>query len=104
MKRDFERSRAPELPATKYPTSRQAISQAAPAPSPTGVPQPAPRKIQDVPEVTRKVDVAKPAPTAQRDFSQSTEKPKTMADYWNQKAKERPAADRSKDRDFDRER
>jgi hypothetical protein len=108
MKREFERSKAPELPATKYPTSRQSISQAAPAPSPAGVPQPAPRKIQDVPEVSRKLDVAKPAPTAQRDFSQSTEPPKTMADYWNQKAKERPAADRtpdrSKDRDFDRDR
>lgn len=107
MKRDFERSRAPELPATKYPTSRQAISQPAPAPSPAGLPTPAQRKIQDVPEVARKVDIAKPAPTAQRDFGASADKPLTRAEYWNQKAKEKapePARDRSRDRDFDRER
>ena len=108
MKREFERSRAPELPATKYPTSRQAISQPAPAPSPAGLPTPAQRKIQDVPEVSRKVDVARTAPTTtQRDFSQSADRPMTRAEYWNQKAKEKapePSRDRSRDRDFDRER
>ena len=108
MKRDFERSRAPELPATKYPTSRQSISQPAPTPSPAGVPQPSPRKIQDVPEVSRKVDMARPAPTTvQRDFGTSADKPMTRAEYWNQKAKEKaqePARDQSRDRDFDRDR
>lgn len=110
IKRDFDnkaRELAPAKPAP-HPHNRQSLSTPAPTPAPAGVPVPAQRKIQNVPEVSRKVEVTKAAPsTTQQDFGKSADKPMSRADYWNQKAKEKApdrARDRSRDRDFDRER
>ena len=111
VKRDFDQARqlaGANPPA--HPHNRQSLSVPAPAPAPAGMPTPAQRKIQDVPEVSRAADVARPAPsTTQQDFGKSADKPMSRADFWNQKAKERsadrqPERDRNRDRDFDRER
>ncbi len=112
MKREFDKARelAPAKQPAPHPHNRQSLSVPAPTPAPAGMPTPAQRKVQDVPEVSRAVPASRPAPsTAQKDFGQSAEKPMTRADYWNQRAKEKaadrkPERDRSGDRDFDRER
>lgn len=107
VKREFDKAR--ELAGANppaHPHNRQSLSVPAPAPAPAGMPTPAQRKLQDVPEVSRTVDAPKVAPSsAQQDFGKSADKPMSRADYWNQKAKER-SADRQpeRDRDFDRER
>lgn len=110
VKREFDTARelAPANPVP-HPHKQQSLSVPAPSPAPAGMPTPAARKVHSVPEQSRTVDVPKVAPsTTQRDFGQSAEKPMSRADFWNQKAKEQAAdrqpRDRSKDRDFDRER
>lgn len=116
------------------PVKQQAIPTPTPQPTPAGVPAPAPRVVQTVPKVDRAAEWAKsaqgrrelekdaPAPAAGRAFDTSAspaqpaqpateQKPMSRADYWNQRAQENaadrqqePARDRSRDRDFDRER
>lgn len=128
VKRDFEKAgRLPADNPAPHPTERKFVSAPAPAPSPAGVPPMTERKTQDVPKVERKPEPqAKPA-TPVRDYwndrakatqapapapSQPANEPKPVRDYWNDRAKaaderkpkDAPRRDRSKDRDFDRER
>lgn len=104
MKKDFDKAKAEQLPIAKHPTSRQSLAHPAPAPAPTGIPQPAARRLQDVPEVSRAAPAEKPAPATTRPaFDQSaasvwakaTEKPSGPRDT-------KPLPARSKDRDRER--
>jgi len=119
---------------TPAPVKQQALTMPAPQPTPAGVPTPPARTVQEVPKVDRAAEWAKtaqgraelaktnPTPAPARDFAKSaapatpaqapTEpKPMSRAEYWNAQAKAKsadreqaPERDRSKDRDFDRER
>ncbi len=128
MKDRFDKARQPQ-PVAPVPTKQAFISQAQPAPSPSGeVPRPAPKRLQEV-------AIKKPAPTPsapakapQRAFADAARKPTRDpqqdfkragrapdpapvkdAAYWQQRAKEVRAAEKERprpqrERDYDRER
>lgn len=129
MKQDFDKAKwqRPTVTVTYTPTVDRALSTPAPAPSPAGVPAPPQKARQSVPQVDRAAEWAKtpqgretlaktaPAPKARRDFQQAKDATapavtQTRAQKWNERAKEIGTErktierDRSRDRDFDRER
>lgn len=131
MKRTFERTTGMEVGRLeKAPTVTRFISQAEPAPSPSGdVPKPAPKAAQQVPAKqlppapqqspatsrgSWQEAAKKPVRDPRADFAankQSISAPVKDAAYWQQRAKDARAAEkqnpsqtRDKSRDYDRER
>jgi hypothetical protein len=122
MKDRFETVRRLDKPAPT-PTKQAYISQAQPAPSPSGdAPKPAPKRLQEVPQkkqelpaVQRLADAKrdwtpaaqKPARDPQRDFrssSQEGSRPVKDAAYWQERGKQAQAQERARPaRDRDRE-